>query len=145
MPLLIILHFFAGIAAAGVTLTVGTLGMKLAPEGKSTPYLTGASLSTNLGSGLGPLTGGFLANFFSDRVLTFDLNWASPGSSMRLGFINISGLDFLFIITFIIGLITLNILATVREKVNEEEIVLGELLAHSRASSHGAAYLLTLA
>ena len=106
MPLLITLHIFAGIAAAGVSLTVTTLGMKLAPQGQSTPYMAGASLSTNLGAGLGPMAGGFLGKLFADRVLTMDLTWTSPARTIRLGFIDISGLDFLFITAFVIGLIT---------------------------------------
>jgi MFS family permease len=99
IPLLIILHIFAGIASAGVNLTVGTIGMKLAPPDQATPYLACASLATNLGSGLGPLAGGVLAHYFSLRQLTLDFAWSSPGHEIRLGFIDLSGLDFLFAIT----------------------------------------------
>jgi MFS family permease len=136
VPLLVLLHIFAGVAAAGVTLTVGTLSMKLAPEGQATPYLTGASLATNIGAGLGPLIGGYLANYFSDHELTLDFAWTGGGQSINLGVVNLTGFDFLFAISFIIGLLALNGLTGVREKgeVNRE-IVLGELLAQSRGAS----------
>ncbi len=138
MPLLVVLHIFSGIAAAGVTLTVGTLGMKLAPEGQATSYLTGASLATNLGAGLGPLIGGFLAKFFIDHVLTLDFTWAGAGQSLQLGIVHFTGFDFLFVIAFIIGLITLNGLAHVREQGEvKREIVLNELMAQTSASSGG--------
>ena len=39
LPLLVVLHIFAGIAVAGVTPTVETIALKLAPEGKRHPFL----------------------------------------------------------------------------------------------------------
>ena len=39
LPLLMTLHVFAGITSAGVTLAVGTIALKLAPEDKATPLL----------------------------------------------------------------------------------------------------------
>jgi MFS family permease len=135
-PLLILLHIFSGMAAAGVTLTVGTLSMKLAPEGQATPYLTGASLATNLGAGVGPLMGGYLAKFFSDHELTLDFSWAGAGQSINLGVLHFTGFDFLFAIAFVIGLIALNGLTGVKEEGEvKREVVLGELLAQSRGAS----------
>jgi MFS family permease len=138
IPLLIMLHIFTGIAAAGVTLTVGTLSMKLAPEGQATSFLTGASLSTNLGAGLGPLAGGFLAKYFSDHELKLDFAWSGAGQSVNLGVLHFTGFDFLFAIAFVIGLIALNGLTGVRETGEvKREVVLSELLAQSRGASGG--------
>jgi len=116
MPLLVLLHVFAGIANAGVTLTVGTIGLKLAPQGEATPYLAGASMATNLGAGLGPLLGGLLANFFSARQLNLTFTWIDPVSSIQLPALSIIGFDFLFGIAFIVGLITLGVLSRIREE-----------------------------
>lgn len=116
LPLLVMLHAFAGIANAGVTLSVGTIGLKMAPEGESTSYLAGASLATNLGAGLGPLCGGLLADFFSMRQLNLTFTWVDPLGSVQLPALSIIGLDFLFAIAFVLGMITLGILATIREK-----------------------------
>ena len=116
MPLLLMLHVFAGIANAGVTLSVGTIGLKMAPQGESTSYLAGASLATNLGAGLGPLCGGLLADFFSVRQLNLTLTWVDPLGSVQHPALSIIGLDFLFGIAFVLGVITLGILATIREE-----------------------------
>ncbi|MBN1190883.1 MAG: MFS transporter [Dehalococcoidales bacterium] len=138
VPLLVVLHIFFGIAAAGVTLTVSTLGMKLAPQGRATPYLTGATLATNLGAGLGPLVGGVLAKFFNNQVFTLDLNWSNAGQHIHLGVLNIAGFSFLFVVAFVFALFTIKLLTSVKEKGEvERAVVMGELLAQSRASSGG--------
>ncbi len=133
LPLLVILHIFAGIATAGVTLTVGTIGLKLAPQGQATPFLAGTSLATNIGSGLGPLLGGFLADFFSVREFTISFSWVDPERVLQLPALNLSGFDFVFVIAFIIGIITLRALSSLSEKgeVGREK-VLDELMGQTR-------------
>ncbi len=136
VPLLILLHVFAGIANAGVTLTVGTIGLKLAPKGEATPYLAGASMATNLGAGLGPLMGGLLADFFSRRQLNLTVTWVDPASSIQLPALSIIGLDFLFGIAFVIGLFTLGVLATLREEGEvSREVLLESLMFPTRELS----------
>ena len=46
LPLLAALHVFAGIAAAGVQLTIQTLALKSAPGGSATPYVGIAGMAT---------------------------------------------------------------------------------------------------
>ena len=116
VPLLIILHIFAGIASAAVSFTVGTIGLKLSPKGEATSYLATASLATNIGAGLGPVAGGFLADTFSTRQLNFTLTWIDPSSTFNLPFLSITGRDFLFGIAFFLGILTLGMLATIREE-----------------------------
>jgi MFS family permease len=136
MPLLVVLHAFAGIANAGVSLTIGTIGLKLAPQGESTPYLAGASLATNLGAGLGPLFGGLLADFFATRQLNLTFTWISPASSVQLPALSIIGFDFLFGIAFILGIITLGTLARVREEGEVgREVILESLFFPTRELS----------
>jgi MFS family permease len=136
IPLLVLLHVFAGIANAGVTLTVGTVGLKLAPKGEATPYLAGASLATNLGAGLGPLCGGLLADFFAVRQLNLTFTWIDPASFIELPAISIIGFDFLFGIAFIFGLLTLGTLATIREEGEaSREVILESLFFPTREQS----------
>ncbi|MBN1191958.1 MAG: MFS transporter [Dehalococcoidales bacterium] len=136
IPLLVILHVFAGIANAGVTLTVGTIGLKLAPRGEATPFLAGASLATNLGAGLGPLCGGLLADFFSKRQLNLTFTWIDPSGTVQLPALSIIGFDFLFGIAFILGVITLGTLATVREQGEVgREVILESLFFPTREMS----------
>ena len=133
IPLLVVLHIFAGIATAGVTLTTGTIGMKLAPQGQATAYLAGASLATSLGAGLGPLVGGKFADYFSVRELSLTFGWADPTSLHQFPAISLTGFDFLFAMAFIVGLIALNTLRGVREEgAAEQEEVLEELRAQSQ-------------
>lgn len=130
IPLLVVLHILAGIAAAGVTLGTGTIGLKLAPKGRATAYLAAAGLATSLGAGLGPLLGGYLADFFSVRQLSLIFAWVSPISSIQLPAFSLSGFDFLFCITFILGLFTLSALVTLREEGEvRREVVLDTLFA----------------
>ena len=136
VPLLIVLHIFAGIATAGVTITVGTIGLKLSPLGQATPYLSGASIATNLGAGLGPLVGGYLADYFSLRQLNLTFTWIDPLGSIQIPALSIIGFDFLFGIAFIIGVITLSTLATIREEGEvSREVVLESLMAPTRELS----------
>ncbi len=135
MPLLVVLHIFAGIAAAGVSLTTGTIGFKLAPQSQSASFMAGVSLAASLGAGLGPLAGGFLGHFFSTRELSLDITWVGPEQILNVGFFNVTGLDFLFVFTFIIGLITLNLLASLREEGEQaKETILHELRSQTHAA-----------
>jgi MFS family permease len=133
IPLLIILQIFAGIASAGVNLGVETIGLKLAPEGQATPYLVGASLATSMGAALGPLVGGSFADFFSVRQLAFNISWEDPFRSVELPAFFLTGYDFLFAITFLLGLITLNSLNALREEGEvDRDIILKDLRTQTR-------------
>ena len=130
IPLLVVLHMFAGIAAAGTTFTTSTIGLKLAPKGEATAYLAAASLATSLGAGLGPLLGGYLGDFFSTRQVSLVFTWIGPTRSIQLSTFNLLGFDFLFVITFILGIFTLIILRALREDGEaSREIVVNALIA----------------
>lgn len=133
IPLLVILHILAGMASAGVTLATGTIGLKLAPKGQATAYLAAAGLATSLGAGLGPLLGGYLADFFNARQLSLIFTWTDPIHSIQLPVFSIIGFDFLFCITFILGLLTLSALVALREEGEVgREVVLDTLFAPMR-------------
>ncbi len=136
IPLLVVLHIFAGIANAGVTLAMGTIGLKLSPKGEATSYLVGASLATNMGAGLGPLVGGYLADFFATRQINLTLTWIDPAHSVQLPALRIIGYDFLFGIAFIIGVFTLGVLARIREEGEVgREVILESLFYPTREIS----------
>lgn len=136
IPLLVILHILAGVAASGVTLSTGTIGMKLAPPGQATAYIAGAGLAINLGAGLGPLLGGRFADYFSMRQLSLTFEWMDPNRYLEIGALHLTGFDFLFGITFILGLITLTLLSGVREEGEvSREVILDALQAPMRELS----------
>lgn len=130
LPLLAALHVFAGIAAAGVQLTIQTLALKSAPGGSATPYVGIAGMATGLGAGIGPVVGGALADFFSVRAFRIDLSWSSPSGTFELPALTLTGFDFLFPIAFVLGLLSLNLLAALREEGDlGKETALSELMA----------------
>ena len=116
LPLLMTLHVFTGIASAGVTLGVGTIALKLAPEDKATPFLGVAGIATNIGAGLGPMVGGLAADYFSSRSFAIQFSWSSPGEVFNLPVLSLSSLDFLFAIAFLVGSLSLNMLVALREE-----------------------------
>jgi MFS family permease len=116
LPLLVALHIFAGVANAGVGLTTSTIGLKLAPREQATAYLSGISLALNIGAGIGPILGGFLADYFSQRQFALTFTWTSPTYSTQIPALSITGFSFLFVIAFFLGLLTLNLLAHLREE-----------------------------
>jgi len=82
---------------------------------------------------LGPLLGGRFVDFFSVRNLSLNFTWADPGRILQLPALNLTGYDFLFGITFLLGLVTLNVLAVLREEGEVgREVVLDALLAPMR-------------
>ena len=136
IPLVILLHVFAGAAAAGANVSTGAIGMKLSPEGKSTSYLAAISVFANLGAGLGPLVGGLAADYFSVRSLSVNFEWLDPSRSVSLAAISLTGFDFLFVLAFVLGIITLNILTVVHEEGEEgHEVVLDALYAHAQRAT----------
>ena len=133
IPLLVVLHILAGVAAAGVSLAIATIGLKLAPEDQATSYLSGTALTFNLGSGLGPLLGGLFADFFSVREFSIRLTWIDPSRTVELKALSLTSFDFLFGIAFILGLMTLPLLAALREEgEGGNEVVLESLYAPMR-------------
>jgi MFS family permease len=136
IPIVILLHVLAGAAAAGANVSTGAFPMKLAPPQKATAYVAALSVLANIGAGIGPLAGGILADFFSTRELSINLNWSDPTREFELAAISLSSLDFLFVISFLVGLLTLNVLASVREQGEESsEVVLNALYAHAQRAT----------
>ena len=98
LPLLMTLHVFTEIASAGVTLAVGTIALKLAPEDKATPFLGVAGIATNIGAGLGPMVGGLAVDYFSSRSFAIQFSWSLPPEVFNLPVLSLSSFDFLFAI-----------------------------------------------
>ena len=130
MPLLVVLHVFAGIAAAGVTLSMSTITLKVSPEGKATAFMGVAGVASSIGAGIGPIAGGLMADYFSVRTLRLDLSWITPGGVMEMPALALTGFDFLFVIAFVVGLFSLNLLVALREEGEvSRDMALGQLAA----------------
>ena len=136
LPLLAVLYIFFGIATAGINVAMGTIGMKLAPEGTATPYLAAASLSASLGAGISPLLGGRFADFFSVHAFSINVEWVAPSRIVELPAFSLTGYDFLFAVAFLVGILTLSSLSAVREDgESSREVALEELMANSSGAA----------
>lgn len=130
LPIVIAIHIFSGISLAGVTLGASNIALKLSPKGQATSYLAANGVITSLAAGVAALIGGSIALFFATRELSLLFQWAEPAREISMYAINLKGLDFLFIIAFLIGLYSLYRLARVKEEGEvTERIVAYELAA----------------
>ena len=135
IPFLIIFHSLAGIAGAALAMG-GVIAWKLSPQGEATSYLAGVSLVGSIGAGVGPLCGGLLADFFGTRQLALTFTWTSLLNYLQVPALRITGFGFLLGIAFILGLITLSILARIREEGEvSREVVLESLTFPTREIS----------
>ncbi len=133
VPLLVLLHILIGIASAGVNISTTTLRMKMAPRMQATSYLTASSLAASIGAGTSPLLGGLFADVFSVRHLQIAFEWVSPTRTIDFPAVFLTGFDFLFAVAFVMGLITLRVLATVREEGEvDQQVVMDTLMAQTR-------------
>ena len=130
MPLLVALHLLGGAAASGVTLTLNTLSLKVAPEGQSVPFSGVAGMITGLGAGIGPVLGGLIADYLSVRSLDLSVIWSAPSGMTALPAVSLSGFEFLFGVAFVLGLLSLNLLVPLREEGEiSRDDALAELMA----------------
>lgn len=129
-PLLVALHVFMGVAMAGITLATGNIGLKLAPSGEGTSYLAATNVVSALAAGVAPLIAGRLVDFFVERELNWIINYASPTGASEVELINFQQWDFLFFISFLLGLYAVHRLSLVTEKGEvEERMVMMELFS----------------
>ncbi|MHA1596414.1 MAG: MFS transporter [Candidatus Asgardarchaeia archaeon] len=132
-PLLMAIHILMGLSTAGITVAAGNIVLKLAPKGYSTSYLASINVINSIASGISPIIGGILADFFSDSELSFTISWIGLGGKLSFQTLNFRHWDFLFLISSIIGLYSVHRLALVKE-VGEvrKEVVIQELVLEMR-------------
>jgi MFS family permease len=126
VPLLVILHILMGMSISGVNLASGNIGFKLAPPGRATAYLATRNMINSLCSAIGPILGGFTADFFSQRQLSLAVSWSAPGREVSLNTLSLRHWDFFFVSAFIIGLYAIHRLTSIVEEgdIDEKELLL---------------------
>ncbi|HWQ95823.1 MAG TPA: MFS transporter [Candidatus Methylomirabilis sp.] len=133
MPLLVIIHALMGISSAGITLSSGNIGLKLAPKGQATSYLAASSFVNSLAAGIAPVLGGLFADFFEKTHIETIINWGSPIGTGGFYALYFRSLDFFFLFAFLIGFYSIHRLALVKEVGEvEEKIVVNELISEVR-------------
>ncbi len=133
LPVLFVIHLLSGTATAGVAVASSNLSMKMAPRGEATAYLTANSLVNSLASGVAPMIGGLLADFFLTRGFSVMLYWESPQEGILLEALRIQDWDFFFIFAAVLGLYSLHRLGLIHEEGTvKETAVLAEFMQSAR-------------
>lgn len=128
VPLLVVLHALMGLAMGGIVLATGTVGLKLSPRGRAEGYVTSLGVVNSLVATAAPLVAGALASFFADKELGAVVTFGSAGEVSQVPALSFRGLDFLFVLTFLLGLYAMHRLAFVQEEgAVKERVVFEEL------------------
>jgi len=137
LPLLIGIHALAGISTAGVNLCAGNIALRCAPYGEATAYLAVNAFVCGISATIAPILAGLAADWFETQRLSLTIHWESitggDSTIWDLPAVELSGLDFVFIIAFIVGLYAIHRLLAVKEEGEvEEEVLVQELYAEVR-------------
>jgi len=131
LPILFMIHVVTGMATAGVAVASSNLVMKMAPRGEATAYLSANSLVNSLASGVAPVIGGLLADFFLSRGFSVLFYWETPQAGIMIEAVRIQEWDFFFIFAAVLGLYSLHRLTVVQEEgtVKEGPVLVEFMLA----------------
>jgi MFS family permease len=133
--LLIIIHVFTGISTAGINLAITNLGLKLAPKENAIVYLSARNMILSFFGSIAPLIGGRLADFFTNRSLTINAEWASPSTEKVIHLLSLHEWNFLFLIGALIALISIELLVHVKEVGEVEKELVVRIMRHSLKTS----------
>jgi len=137
VPLLFLLHILMGISMAGVNLTLGNIGFKLAPREGATAYLATRNIMNSIAAGVGPILGGFAADFFAGKELSMLMRWTTPTRDVTFHTLSLQKWDFFFVLAFIIGLYSIHRLALVKEEGSVKKgILVQELFSELKRDMH---------
>ena len=88
-----------------------------------------------MSASLASLAGGACADFFARHELSLTVRWKRPGSDIAFDALNFQAWTFFFALAFLLGLVSLKLLARVEERgALTAAIALQHLLAETRRS-----------
>jgi MFS family permease len=135
LPLLFVIHVLTGVSVAGVSLASANIALKLSPQGQAQSYMTLYGLAGAATGAVAPMLGGVFADFFAARELNIQLGWAEPEALHQVYALNLRALDFLFVLAFLVGWVSLRFLRKVPEEGEvDEKVVRDELLSETFAT-----------
>ncbi len=128
------INILNGIATSGINLAINNIGIKLAPKNEAIVYLSARNMLVAFISALGPLAGGFLADYFSNKSFTWTVQWHGPQDSSVLHLLKLHDISFLFIIGGILAFIALSTLRYVNEEGEvSKELAIAEMKVEFKA------------
>lgn len=133
LPLVILIHVLLGFGAAGINLASGNMALKLAPKGEATPFLASWSFINSFAAALAPFLGGIVADALKDTQFIISSEIIQEGIPIQIPVFVFTGIDFLFIASFLIGLYSIHRLSIVRETGEvEESVIIGAMIAEAQ-------------
>lgn len=114
--MLAIIHITSGVSAAGFNLAITNIGVKLAPKSEAIVYISARNITIAFISALGPLLGGWLADFFT----THQALWSHTSKAHTLQF---QSWNFLFLMGGVLAVLSLPLLKKVTEEGEVEKRV----------------------
>jgi MFS family permease len=135
LPLLILIHILTGFSTAGVNLASNNIGLKLSPRGQSSIYLAARAVVIAVTGTIAPIVAGVMGDYFAQYELSFSINWIGPHGTLIVDTYRLIGLDFVFILSVLLGAYAFYRLAFVKEKGEvEDRIVIEAIWAETRRS-----------
>ena len=110
------IHILTGMATAGINLAINNIGIKLATKEEAIVYISARNMIVAFVSALGPVIGGLLIDFFANRNLAWNIEWAGPKGNITFQLLHLNSWNFLFVIGGLCAMLSLRLL----KKVNEE-------------------------
>jgi MFS family permease len=126
--LLAAINIITGIATAGINLSLTNIGLKLAPREDAIVYLSSKNIITAFFSSIAPLIGGWLADFFANRQLNWNIQWAGPGGMKEIHLLALHQFNFLFLIGALLAMCAIRLLNRVKETGEVEKDLVVKLL-----------------
>jgi MFS family permease len=113
--LLVGVCLLAGVSTAGVAISTVNLAIRAAPRGRATPFLAVNAMVSGLLSAAAPVLGGVLADALASSELAIPLGgWGGPSGVLAL-----RGLDYVFVLSALIGAYALHRLGGVDDPGRE--------------------------
>lgn len=128
LALLVGIHILTGISTAGINLSLTNIGLKLATKEEAVVYLSAKNIIPSFFSSIAPLIGGGMADFFTKRHLIIDFQWIGPKGSRIFHLVSLHEWTFLFLIGALLALMSLELLAPVKETGEVEKDVVVRIM-----------------
>jgi len=130
-----IINILSGLSISGINLAIGNIGLKLASKNEAIVYLSAKNMVVAFFASMGPLLGGFLADYFSDRSFSWNIQWNGPNGASVLHLLELHNLAFLFIIGGVLAFISLKMVGFIKEEGEiPKELAIAEMRTGFRSS-----------
>jgi MFS family permease len=122
------IHFFMGIATAGINLSLTNIGLKLAPNKDAIVYLSVKNIITAVFSSIAPLIGGLMADYFTKIQLTVSVQWNSPNINRIFKILSLHEWNFLFLISAALAIISMEFLIHINEVGEMDKFIVRRIM-----------------